>query len=298
MKKTNKIIFIICVVMILLIGFLIVLNIVNKHIITFTMEVKNKNENVETVITIYDENNKEIGGGTLGTDNSTLQCALAKGTYTLKITDDINRKYEISNPNFTVVDKDMSYKITLKDIGNSFTVALENSENGIVLYENAKNKQAESFLKSKKIDFFSDIDENWLPENLDSHFGGTHNGRNYIAYTFYIENAGKRTTNYKTTIQIDDVSQNIDEGIRITLFKNGSKKTYAKSNAITGLKEKNTYSFYNDTIVMSERTENFKAGDIDKYTAVIWLDGNDPDAMSNLIAGDIKIHMNFIEEPI
>ena len=120
MKKTSKIIFIICVVMILLIGSLIVLNIVNKHIITFTMEVKNKNENVETVITIYDENNKEIGGGTLGTDNSTLQCALAKGTYTLKITDDINRKYEISNPNFTVVDKDMSYKITLKDIGNSF----------------------------------------------------------------------------------------------------------------------------------------------------------------------------------
>ena len=231
---------IICVVMIFLIGFLIVLNIVNNHTITFTMAVENGNENVETAITIYDKNNKEIGGGTLGTDNSILQCALAKGTYTLKITDDINRKYEISNPNFTVGDKDMSYKITLKDIGKSFTVSLENSKNGIVLYENIKNKQYQSFLKSKKIEFFSDIDENWLPTNIDSHVGGTHNGRNYIAYTFYIENAGRRTTNYKTTIQIDDVSQNIDEAIRITLFKNGSKKTYGQSNTITGLAEKNT----------------------------------------------------------
>ena len=49
---------------------------------------------------------------------------------------------------------------------------------------------------------------------------------------------------------------------------------------------------------MTETTENFKVGDIDKYTAVIWLDGNDPDAMTDLIAGDIKIHMNFIEESI
>ena len=60
------------------------------------MEVKNKNENVETVITIYDENNKEIGGGILGTDNSTLQCALAKGTYTLNNINcyTIKKKYE------------------------------------------------------------------------------------------------------------------------------------------------------------------------------------------------------------
>ena len=39
-------------------------------------------------------------------------------------------------------------------------------------------------------------------------------------------------------------------------------------------------------------------GDIDKFTIVIWLEGDDPDCLNNLIGGEIKMHMDIYEEHI
>ena len=49
---------------------------------------------------------------------------------------------------------------------------------------------------------------------------------------------------------------------------------------------------------MLEQTKDFKVGDIDKYTIVIWVEGDDPECKNNLIGGEIKMHMNLIEEHI
>ena len=49
---------------------------------------------------------------------------------------------------------------------------------------------------------------------------------------------------------------------------------------------------------MLEQTENFKVGDIDKYTVVIWVEGDDPECKDNLIGGEIKMHMTLTEEHI
>ena len=45
-------------------------------------------------------------------------------------------------------------------------------------------------------------------------------------------------------------------------------------------------------------TENFKVGDIDKYTVVIWVDGPDKECDNSLIGGEIKMHMTLTEEHI
>ena len=49
---------------------------------------------------------------------------------------------------------------------------------------------------------------------------------------------------------------------------------------------------------MLEATENFKSGDLDKYTVVIWVEGDDPDCTNDLIGGRIDMHMTLTEEHI
>lgn len=183
--------------------------------------------------------------------------------------------------------------------GDNFTVTLDSEygrESGLVLYEDPEKKLSRTYLKSADIEFFSDISVKWLPENIDTEGNGSHNGRNYIAYTFYAENQGQDTINYWTTIEIEDVVKNVDEAIRVMVIKNGEKTIYAKKNRDTGELEPDTQAFYSEDTVMLVNNENFKVGDIDKYTVVIWVEGDDPECKDELIGGEIKMHMDITEE--
>ena len=185
--------------------------------------------------------------------------------------------------------------------GENFTVTLDSEygwESGLDIYEDRNQKYTRTFLRSKDIDFFTDISVNWLPENIDNEGDGSHNGRNYIAYTFYAENMGQDTINYWTTIKIDDIVKNVDEAIRVMVFKNGNKVIYAKNNRETELPEPDTVPFKNEDTVMLELSENFKVGDIDKWTVVVWVEGDDPECKDDLIGGEIKMHMTLTEEHI
>ena len=101
--------------------------------------------------------------------------------------------------------------------GENFTITLDSEygrESGLVLYEELENKYIRTFLRSDDIEFFTDISVDWLPKNIDNEGEGSHNGRNYIAYTFYAENMGQDTINYWATIKIDDVIKNVDKEIK------------------------------------------------------------------------------------
>ena len=186
--------------------------------------------------------------------------------------------------------------------GENFTVTLDSEygrESGLIIYERKEESDDwRNYLRSDDIEFFTDISVNWLPKDIDSEGDGSHNGRNYIAYTFYAENRGQDTINYWTSIEIDDVIKDVDEAIRIRVFKNGQPVTYAKNSKRTEQPEPNTVPFYDEDTVMQEVVENFKVGDVDKYTIVIWLEGDDPECKNNLIGGEIKMHMKLIEEHI
>jgi len=183
--------------------------------------------------------------------------------------------------------------------GENFTVTLDSEygrESGLVIYEDPENKRTSTYLKSADIEFFSDISVNWLPQDIDNEGNGSHNGRNYIAYTFYAENQGQDTINYWTSIEIEDVVKNVDEAIRVMVIKYGEKTIYAKKNRDTGELEPDTQAFHSEDIVMLTNNENFKVGDIDKYTIVIWVEGDDPECKDDLIGGEIKMHMDITEE--
>ncbi len=184
----------------------------------------------------------------------------------------------------------------------NFTVILESDfgrESNLTIYENLDKKIERTFLKSKDIDSFSDISIKWIPEDINNEAEGSHNGTNYIAYTFYAENQGQDTINYNCKIEIDDVVKNVDKAVRVMVYKNDEERVvYAHSNSTTGKPEEGTIAFKNDKLVMEQLNENFKVGDLDKYTVVIWIEGNDSDCTDNLIGGEIRMHMTLTEEHI
>lgn len=185
--------------------------------------------------------------------------------------------------------------------GGRFTITLDPSfalESGIVLYENKEIKDKKNKLYASEIDFMDNISVKWIDPNVDNAGDGAHNGENYIAYTFYLENEGKETLNYWMECTIDDVIRNVDEAVRIMIFQNGQPTIYAKENSLTKEPEPDTEKFYSSTLPVLRERKDFTPGSVDKYTIVIWLEGDDPDCVDALIGGEIKMHMDIREEHI
>lgn len=183
---------------------------------------------------------------------------------------------------------------------NKFTITLDNKlqdEKGIILYSDPNEKAHQRKLFASALNDMDNISYDWIPKDVHtSSNGGSHNGDNYIAYTFYIENEGEVSINYWYSIIIDDVIKRVDEAVRVIVFLNDEETVYAKINNETGEAEKNTEPFYKDDVVVLKSRNDFKVGDVDKFTIVIYLEGDDPDCLNDIIGGEIKMHMEIREE--
>ena len=185
--------------------------------------------------------------------------------------------------------------------GANFTISLDpdfTNEKGIALYNDIEQKNIVKKLYVESEGFMDNISIDWLPEDIGNSAGGSHNGDNYIAYTFYIENQGEETLNYWYEISIVDVIKNVDEAIRIIVYHNNERTVYAKVNGDTKEAEKNTEKFYSEKIAVLESRTSFKPNDIDKFTVVFFLEGDDPDCIDTLIGGEIKMRMDIYEEKL
>lgn len=177
----------------------------------------------------------------------------------------------------------------------SFTISIDQGfsrESGIVAYERLEEKDYKILLQAKNLEFVDNISKDWIPRDIDTEAEGSHNGENYFAYTFYLQNMGNNTVNYWYSIPIDDIIKNVDKAIRVMVFLNGEKKVYAKK-ASNGEAEPDTIPFFSDDMVMVEGRKEFKPGDIDKFTLVIWIEGDDPECLNELIGGQMKMHMEI-----
>ena len=185
--------------------------------------------------------------------------------------------------------------------GGSFTVTLDPNfslDSGLVMYESIDTKDIKNRLYAKDIEFMDNISVNWLPSNINNESDGAHNGENYIAYTFYLENQGTEIINYWYQVNILDVIKNVDEAIRVMIYRNNERIIYAKKNSLTNSEEEGTVSFHSDDKAVLEQRKSFRPGDIDKFTIVIYLEGDDPDCVDAIIGGEIKMNMEITEEHI
>lgn len=186
-----------------------------------------------------------------------------------------------------------------------FTVTLDSNktlESGLAIFDSLNNSHGKRKLEATPIKFMDNISYKWIPENVDKEADGSHNGQNYIAYSFYVENQGNRVLNYHYEVIIDDIIKNVDNAIRIRIYRNGESVTYAKKNAMNNQPEKDTVPFKDikdaEGTIILEKVADFKPDDLDRYTVLIWLEGDDPDCTDSLIGGELKMHMVVSEEHI
>ena len=177
----------------------------------------------------------------------------------------------------------------------------------IMLDKNLQEKQ--SIVVSPKSDFsirpvkmvvdslkyMDNITESWLPNDIDE-IEGPHNGNNYLAYTFFVKNIGEKETSYRTTIDILSVIKNVDDAIRVAVYLNGEKTVYAKRKPDTFEPEVGTVPFYKTNQVMNELRENFKVDEVDRYTVVVWLEGEDSECIDSILGGEMKMVMTIGED--
>ena len=159
---------------------------------------------------------------------------------------------------------------------------------------NIENKAVE--LSAEPLDYMDNISINWISKDIDTEAVGAHNGSNYIAYTFYVVNAGNEDVNYWYELAIDDSIKNVASALRTMVFLNGEKTVYAKKNETTNEPENDTKEFFSDDIAVLEQRKNFTPGTKDRFTLVIWIEGDDPDCQNDIIGGEIKLHVDITEE--
>lgn len=174
-----------------------------------------------------------------------------------------------------------------------FTVWITEEDLGQITLSNTPDfEECVTRLEADVIEQMDNITKSWLPEDIDEG-EGCHNGENYIAYTFYMMNTGEDAVKYSSQIDIHAVTKEADNAVRVMVIKNGEETVYAKSQKGSTEPEPDTEPFFSETQVLSDITDRFEPGEVDKYTVVIWLEGNDPECVDDIRGGVVKMSMTF-----
>jgi hypothetical protein len=161
---------------------------------------------------------------------------------------------------------------------------------------------------------------------------GLHN-EDYFAYTYYIRNEGESTVSFDWELELNSETKNLSSAVWVALYLDGKLSIFARTNAKTGKQEtlpplemtdrgyshiplmttspesdqfqlitqKGDIKYYrvmpkdyeSESIIVSGRVEDVEPMEIHKYTVVLWLEGDDPDADNSKIGGHLGTQMNF-----
>ncbi len=178
----------------------------------------------------------------------------------------------------------------------SFTISTKlvtHFDNKITLSATEDFSDAGDLIKVPPISRLDNTTLDFLPDDIDM-TDGEHNGEDYIAVTFYVRNTGLDTVDYEGKIQMVAASKGIDEALRVMVYKNGERTIYAKAQKNSdGEAEPGCVNFESDMIIMTTGGDDFEVGATDKYTVVMWLEGNDPECVNDILGGNFRAKMDF-----
>lgn len=178
-------------------------------------------------------------------------------------------------------------------MGN-FTINLNRLElyrKGISIADTGTFEDATARLTADAVVDATNISIDDIPEDVDL-LEGSHNGKNYMAYTYYIRNAGKEDLGYVARVNIDSCAKGAEKAVRVAVWRNGKRIVYAAP-ASDGQPEDGCENFESDDLVCSYTEDNFLVGNVDKYTIVIWMEGDDPDCVDSIIGGSVQFSMSI-----
>ncbi|MBQ0008714.1 MAG: hypothetical protein KBS97_00310 [Firmicutes bacterium] len=190
----------------------------------------------------------------------------------------------------------------------SFTVSVNKFHNldyGLSLCERSDFANPTARLDCKDSKEITNIDGRLLDTVPLGSVDGAQNGENYICYTFYCKNTGKETLSYSFSMNIVNMTLEIEKAVRvryITSLNNGKAVStdYAKAksvdenlNPVPETYPRECKPFLEERMICYEVQKDFKPGDVMKQTVAIWLEGNDEDCVDKIIGGVFKIDMKF-----
>lgn len=182
-----------------------------------------------------------------------------------------------------------------------FSVAVDNPDAtyAITLCEHADFRTKSSRLTNDQQVTISNLCGEALPKNIDQ-VDGEHNGDHYLAYTFYCKNIGTGKTAMHYELTFNNVTNHIDECIRVRVYVNGEKTDYAKTRSDGGGKEPHLCdeSFAGKYTVCAKTIDNVALNEYVRFTVVIWVEGDDPDCNDSVVHGKIKFDMQIEARPI
>ena len=177
----------------------------------------------------------------------------------------------------------------------SFTVTVDKydiNKYNICLSETPDFDKRLSRLNARSAEDITNISVHDLPGDLDS-INGRHNGENYLAYTFYLKNVGTNTVTLDCHTFITNIKNNLDKAIRIRIYRDGVPTTYARTRSDGTGPEEGCVDFLTERSVAREQIKNFAPEDVTKFTVVIWIEGDDPECLDDLIGGSLKCDMKI-----
>lgn len=225
------------------------------------------------------------------------------------------------------------------------TVESEAAKKGISISEDADGDGSTHKLSATMAKDVTNITYDWLPATLDLEADGSHNGKNYLAYTFYLTNNGTETLDYQSRLQSVKAAKDVDEAVRIMVYKNGEPEVFAKENRglttpdgspedfeqifkkeipegyepptkeeIEAAAEKPQNKdlvnhtdeeiviqpFIDSKTVFDTAIEGLGPGETDKYTIVMWVEGEDPECLDVIRNGYVKLmwFFNVVDEEL
>ena len=218
------------------------------------------------------------------------------------------------------------------------TVDSAAAKKGITIASNADGSDSTTKLSADMVKDVTNITYDWLPATLDLEADGSHNGRNYLAYTFYLTNNGKETLNYQSVLQSVKAAKDADEAIRVMIYKNGEPEVFAKENrgltsddgqpepyeqifkkevpenytpptpeeiekAAEAPQSKEPVNHTDEELVIQPfvdaqtvfdtEIEGLEPGQTDKYSIVMWIEGEDPECIDVIRDGYVKLMWFF-----
>ena len=176
----------------------------------------------------------------------------------------------------------------------SFTVTVNKYDNvahALTLSETPDFKDMTSRLNAASSQEITNISVDTLPLDLDM-INGSHNGDNYMAYTFYCRNAGTEAVTYEYELYIANMTLEIEDAVRVRLYVNGEYEDYAKTRNDGQGAEPGTTEFLTEETILRKEL-HLTPGEYTKFTIVVWLEGDDPECVDTILGGIFKIDMNM-----
>lgn len=178
-------------------------------------------------------------------------------------------------------------------MGN-FTINLNRLElfrKGIAIADEGYFEKPTARLVANTVVDATNISIDDIPEDVDQIDGG-HNGDNYMAYTYYVRNAGKEDVYYNASITLDSCAKGAEEAVRVAVWRNGERTVYAMPSK-EGTPEYGCENFVDEKTVCRFTEENFLVGNVDKYTIAIWMEGDDPECVDQIVGGSVEFSMHI-----